>query len=175
MLSRNDSIVDDLLGDIYDRFNISLKESFTESDAFTDLTTSSSNLTEAKSWLVDSDLNETSNNTSIHGTKPYVKSYHSIKSSLRKLDVDSLRTLANELTLKSNQTSAKLIRQLRQKDKLALKLDKNCDVLTSILQARSLKRSWLMVFYYILSFNAKKRISRCIFFFSELPQAIVIS
>ena len=58
MLSRNDSIVDGLLGDIYDRFNISLKENFNESDAFTDLTVSSFNLTESKSWQMDSDLTE---------------------------------------------------------------------------------------------------------------------
>ena len=58
-------------------------------------------------------------------------------------DLKSLNALVNELILKSNQTSAKLIRQLRQKDKLLLKLDKNCDILTSILQARSLKRSKL--------------------------------
>ncbi len=144
MLSRNESIVDDLLGDIYDRFNISLKENFTESDVFTDITASSSNLTDGK-W-VDSDLNETSNTTSNH--KNYVKSYHNIKSTLRKLDVGSLRVLVNELTLKSNQTSTKLIKQLRQKDKLALKMDKNCDVLTSILQARSLKRSMFINSFY---------------------------
>ena len=134
MLSRNDSIVDGLLGDIYDRFNVSLKDNFNESDAFTDLTMSSLNLNETKSSLIDSDLNDLT-------TKHFGKSYYSIKSSLRKLDINSLRSLHNELTLKSNQTSAKLIRHLRQKDKLILKLDKNCDILTSILQARSLKRS----------------------------------
>lgn len=80
MLSRNDSIVDGLLGDIYDRFNISLKESFNESDAFTDQTMSSSNFTEAKSWLLDSDMNEPN-------TKNFGKSYQGIKSSLKKLGI----------------------------------------------------------------------------------------
>ena len=38
---RNDSLVEGLLGDIYDRFNISFKESF-DSDVFTELSMSSS-------------------------------------------------------------------------------------------------------------------------------------
>lgn len=133
--NRNDSIVDNLLGDIYDRFNVSLKDSFNESDAFTDLTMSSSNLTENNKWAID-DSDMTESNSNIR----YGKSYHSIKLSIQRLDVESLRYLVNELTLKSNQTSTKLIKHLRQKDKLLAKLDKNCDILTSILQARSLKR-----------------------------------
>ena len=45
------------------------------------------------------------------------------------------------MSTKVNQVSAKLIKQLRQKDKLALKLNRNCDILTALLQAKSLKRS----------------------------------
>ena len=36
---RNDSLVEGLLGDIYDRFNISFKESF-DSDVFTEMSSS---------------------------------------------------------------------------------------------------------------------------------------
>jgi hypothetical protein len=80
MLSRNDSIVDGLLGDIYDRFNISLKENFNESDGFTDLTVSSYNCTESKSQN-DSDLTE-SNSKYNNG-----KGYLGLKSSLKKLGI----------------------------------------------------------------------------------------
>jgi hypothetical protein len=45
------------------------------------------------------------------------------------------------MNLKINQSSAKLIRQLKTKDKLAAKLNRNCDILTALLQARSEKRS----------------------------------
>jgi hypothetical protein len=45
------------------------------------------------------------------------------------------------MSTKVNQVSAKLIKQLRQKDKLAFKLNRNCDILTALLQAKSLKRS----------------------------------
>lgn len=55
MLARNDSIVDGLLGDIYDRFNVSFKESF-DSDVFTELSMSSTRFsgTESRSCM-DSD------------------------------------------------------------------------------------------------------------------------
>ena len=78
MLCKNDSIVDDLLGEIYDRFNVSFKESFNESEVFSELSMSSSTFPENKSWLLDSDLNEPNE-------KYYGKSYHSIKTSLKKL------------------------------------------------------------------------------------------
>ena len=55
--------------------------------------------------------------------------------------VNDLKDLVNEMSSKVNQISAKLIRQLRQKDKLASKLNRNCDILTALLQAKSLKRS----------------------------------
>ena len=54
---------------------------------------------------------------------------------------NDLRELVNEMSTKVNQISTKLIRQLRQKDKLASKLNRNCDILTALLQAKSLKRS----------------------------------
>lgn len=81
MLSRNDSIVDGLLGDIYDRFNISLKENFNESDTFTDLTVSSYNFTESKSWQIDSDMTES------NAKYNYGKGYVGMKSSLKKLGI----------------------------------------------------------------------------------------
>ena len=45
------------------------------------------------------------------------------------------------MTTRTNQMNAKLVRELKNKDKLASKLNRNCDVLTALLQAKSLKRS----------------------------------
>jgi hypothetical protein len=55
--------------------------------------------------------------------------------------VAELTILVTEMTIKTNQMSAKLIRELKQKDKLAFKLNRSCDVLTALLQAKSQKRS----------------------------------
>jgi hypothetical protein len=57
------------------------------------------------------------------------------------LGLNALRNLVAEMSTETNQMSAKLIRQLKQKDKLVSKLNKSCDILTALLQARSLKRS----------------------------------
>ena len=56
-----------------------------------------------------------------------------------------MKNLVNEMSLKVNQSSAKLIRQLKQKDKIAVKLNRNCDILTALLQAKSEKRSKLEI------------------------------
>jgi hypothetical protein len=52
------------------------------------------------------------------------------------------------MSTKTNQMSAKLVRELKKKDKLASKLNRSCDVLTALLQAKSLKRSKFL-FYHI--------------------------
>jgi hypothetical protein len=54
------------------------------------------------------------------------------------------------MTTESNQISVRLVKQLKQKDKLMSKLNRNCDVLTAMLQARSLKRStYIFEIYHI--------------------------
>ena len=52
-----------------------------------------------------------------------------------------MKALINDMSVKVNQNSAKLIRQLKAKDKLTAKINRNCDILTAFLQARSEKRS----------------------------------
>ncbi len=60
--------------------------------------------------------------------------------------VTELTNLVNEMKLKTNQMSAKMIRELKHKDKLQSKLNRSCDVLTALLQAKSLKRSMCALF-----------------------------
>ena len=56
-------------------------------------------------------------------------------------DLGELRQLQHELRRHVTQVSARLIRQLKQRDRHVAKHTKNCDVITAILQASSLKRS----------------------------------
>lgn len=54
--------------------------------------------------------------------------------------VDAIQSMIAELQQSTIQMSTKLVRQLKRKDHLAAKLRKNCDILTAIIQAASLKR-----------------------------------
>uniref|UniRef100_A0A6I8PAY1 TBC1 domain family member 30 n=1 Tax=Ornithorhynchus anatinus TaxID=9258 RepID=A0A6I8PAY1_ORNAN len=55
-------------------------------------------------------------------------------------DAGELRSILQELKSRINVQSTKVLRQLKQKDRLLHKLQKNCDVLTACLQAVSQKR-----------------------------------
>ncbi|XP_069485864.1 TBC1 domain family member 30 isoform X2 [Ambystoma mexicanum] len=59
---------------------------------------------------------------------------------LRRTDVSDLKAIRQELNYRISVQSAKLIRQLRQKDRLQHKQQKNCDIVTACLQAVSQKR-----------------------------------
>ncbi|KAM5170980.1 TBC1 domain family member 30 isoform 2-T2 [Mantella aurantiaca] len=59
---------------------------------------------------------------------------------LRKKDFSELKTIRRELKRRVEVQSVKLLRQLRQKDRLQHKLQKNCDIVTACLQAVSQKR-----------------------------------
>lgn len=54
---------------------------------------------------------------------------------------EELRAIIQEAKYRSGLQSAKLIRQLRRRDRLSHKLQKNCDIITACLQAVSQKRS----------------------------------
>ncbi|CAF0808804.1 unnamed protein product [Brachionus calyciflorus] len=126
---RNESLVDGLLGDIYDRFNITFKENL-DSDVFTEMSLSSSRYSG-----IDLDTESNADHES-----ECRKNYKLSKSTLQSLDPKELTLLINEMSSKINQISSKLIRQLKQKDKLLSKLNRNFDVITALLQANSLKR-----------------------------------
>ncbi|XP_039559761.1 TBC1 domain family member 30 isoform X3 [Passer montanus] len=59
---------------------------------------------------------------------------------LRLKDVDELTTIKQELNYRISVQSAKLLRLLKQKDRLVQKVQKNCDIVTACLQAVSQKR-----------------------------------
>ena len=73
-------------------------------------------------------------------------------------DLGELRQLQHELRRHVTQVSARLIRQLKQRDRHVAKHNKNCDVITAILQASSLKRSEYQYFtlQYISNENYMK-------------------
>ncbi|XP_071408388.1 TBC1 domain family member 30 isoform X5 [Pithys albifrons albifrons] len=59
---------------------------------------------------------------------------------LRLKDVGELTTIKRELSYRISLQSAKLLRLLKQKDRLVQKVQKNCDIVTACLQAVSQKR-----------------------------------
>ncbi|XP_030335165.1 TBC1 domain family member 30 isoform X4 [Strigops habroptila] len=59
---------------------------------------------------------------------------------LRLKDVDELTTIKRELNYRISVQSAKLLRLLKQKDRLVHQVQKNCDIVTACLQAVSQKR-----------------------------------
>ncbi|XP_048661700.1 TBC1 domain family member 30 isoform X3 [Marmota marmota marmota] len=59
---------------------------------------------------------------------------------LRQKDHNELKTILQELKYRIGIQSAKLLRQLKQKDRLLHKLQRNCDIVTACLQAVSQKR-----------------------------------
>ena len=61
--------------------------------------------------------------------------------------VDELRRMISELHHRINHSSARLVRQLKRKDRHLARLQKNCDVVTAVLQAASLKRRKFIQFH----------------------------
>ncbi|XP_042637140.1 TBC1 domain family member 30 [Orycteropus afer afer] len=59
---------------------------------------------------------------------------------LRQKDINELKMILRELKYRIGIQSAKLLRQLKQKDRLLHKVQKNCDIVTACLQAVSQKR-----------------------------------
>lgn len=57
------------------------------------------------------------------------------------IDTNELKTILQELKYRIGIQSAKLLRQLKQKDRLLHKVQRNCDIVTACLQAVSQKRS----------------------------------
>ncbi|KAI4546422.1 hypothetical protein MG293_002977 [Ovis ammon polii] len=57
------------------------------------------------------------------------------------IDTNELETILRELKYRIGIQSAKLLRQLKQKDRLVHKVQRNCDIVTACLQAVSQKRT----------------------------------
>lgn len=59
-------------------------------------------------------------------------------------DVKQLQEVIKVLQHRTSIVSSRLVRQLKRRDHRLVRLQKNCDVLTAVLQAASLKRSKLV-------------------------------
>ncbi|KAL5014864.1 hypothetical protein ScPMuIL_009134 [Solemya velum] len=122
VIDRRASIVDDLLFEIYDRWQDTRRDSF------------------------DSDFTECSSTSEFfHGRHSFgeVEGRNSDKLHRAVLEVQNekqLRSMFSELQHRINQTNIRLVRQLKRRDRRLAKLQHNCDIVTAILQASSLKR-----------------------------------
>ncbi|CAF3320973.1 unnamed protein product [Rotaria socialis] len=125
-IPRQDSIIDSLLSVIYERDgSVYALSSSQDSDTVTtgDYTDRSLNIHRLSD---DSMINDS--NTSFS------------KSNLANKSTQELRYLCTHLQQQIGQLNAILVKNLRHRDKNLSKLQKNCDIITAILQAASLKR-----------------------------------
>ena len=63
--------------------------------------------------------------------------------------VGQLRSLVNEMKRGISQMSARLVKQLKRRERRIAKLKTNCDIITAIIQASSPKRSKLSYMYLV--------------------------
>ncbi|CAG2242121.1 TBC1 domain family member 30 [Mytilus edulis] len=119
------SIVDDLLFEIYDRWHDARHDSF-ESDTFTECSSTS----DIFPWRKNS----------IHLD---IEAKHSGKlnrSTLESQSLGQVRKMVSELQYRNNCMSARLVRQLKRRERRLAKLQHNFDIVTAIIQASSQKR-----------------------------------
>ncbi|XP_070557709.1 LOW QUALITY PROTEIN: TBC1 domain family member 30-like [Ptychodera flava] len=122
------SIVDGLLCEIYDKYHGHRSDSF-DSDGFTECSSNSDavHLTSSRSDTIQQQL------ANRHTTRLH-RAYLNTKS------VDELREMKRDLQREIAMFSARLVKQLKRRERRLAKLQKNQDVLTAILQAVSQKR-----------------------------------
>ncbi|XP_013384908.1 TBC1 domain family member 30-like isoform X2 [Lingula anatina] len=123
---RQASIVDDLLFEIYDRWHVTHRDSF-DSDTFTEASSTSEVFHSGRYGSYQLELEQR------HSNKLN-------KAFLQNKEEAELRRMVHELKHTVAQMNTRLVRQLRKRDHMKAKLQKNCDVVTAVLQAASLKR-----------------------------------
>ncbi|XP_066284091.1 TBC1 domain family member 30-like isoform X1 [Branchiostoma lanceolatum] len=122
------SLIDGLLCELYDRIPYGLGRDSLDSDTYTEYSSTSEVHcagTRSEQELEPSHLTYTSRVQS---------------ACLREKEVKELRQMVEEQRRRTNVISQKLVRQLKRRDRRKSKLQKNCDILTAILQAVSEKR-----------------------------------
>ncbi|VDI41858.1 Hypothetical predicted protein [Mytilus galloprovincialis] len=120
------SIVDDLLFEIYDRWHDARHDSF-ESDTFTECSSTSDIFPWRKNSILHLDI----------------EAKHSGKlnrSTLESQSLGQVRKMVSELQYRNNCMSARLVRQLKRRERRLAKLQHNFDIVTAIIQASSQKR-----------------------------------
>ncbi|KAK7101893.1 hypothetical protein V1264_020204 [Littorina saxatilis] len=124
-LDRQHSIVDGLLFEIYDRWHGSRADSF-DSDTFTECSSTSEVFhTRWDSYYETADQRI---------DKQYTRSF------LESQSTEQLKRMVSDMQRSVGQTSGRLVRQLKRRDRRLAKQSRNCDVVTAVLQAASLKR-----------------------------------
>ncbi|CAF1137875.1 unnamed protein product [Rotaria sordida] len=125
-ITRQDSIIDSLLSAIYERDgSIYGLSSSQDSDTVTtgDCTDQSMN------------IRRFSDSSMLHDNNTVFS-----KSNLANKSIQELRHLCAHMQQEISQANAILVKNLRHRDKNLSKLKRNCDIITAILQAASLKR-----------------------------------
>ncbi|XP_053319376.1 TBC1 domain family member 30-like isoform X2 [Spea bombifrons] len=129
--SRTSSLVNGLLTELYDTY----RSGSTSGHLYHDSVDSSTEASGSDAFLSRSNpesgfLQELSEKQSRRHQIQYLK----------QKDIGELKSIRGELDHQIGVQSAKLLRQLKQKDRLQNKLQKNCDIVTACLQAVSQKR-----------------------------------
>lgn len=119
--SHRSSVFDDLLFEIYNRFHYGYKDSL-DSDTFTDMTESDVVLCRTEQGRTD-------------GEKVRLN-----VANLTGRDIYQLRELVANLSHHSTQTSSRLVKQLKARERHLTSLREKYDIMTAILHASSLKR-----------------------------------
>ncbi|XP_074645749.1 TBC1 domain family member 30-like [Tubulanus polymorphus] len=125
-LKQQHSIVDDLLFEIYNRWQYQQRDSF-DSDTFTECSSTSDAFFGRHDSLQLSELDQR------HSRRIHT-------AFLLNQNIPELKRMVSDLQLSICQANAKLVRQLKRRDRRRAKLYKNCDIITAVLQASSLKR-----------------------------------
>ncbi|XP_043943992.1 TBC1 domain family member 30 isoform X2 [Protopterus annectens] len=126
--SRTQSIVDGLLTELYDTYTCGARNAFDSVDSSTEASSSDAFLGRSNSGSrFLQELQEKQ-------TRRHQMNY------LAQKEIDELKRIIEELRYRIGVQSAKLIRQLKRKDRSLRKIQKNCDVVTACLQAVSQKR-----------------------------------
>ncbi|KAI1888462.1 hypothetical protein AGOR_G00185400 [Albula goreensis] len=122
------SIVDCLLVELYDTYSSNNRKSVDSLDSSTEASSSDAFL--GRSNTGSNFLQELQEKH----TRRHQMSY------LAQKDTEELKSIVQEVNYRIAIQSAKLIRQLKRKDRLYNKVQKNCDIVTACLQAVSQKR-----------------------------------
>ncbi|XP_060593991.1 TBC1 domain family member 30-like [Ruditapes philippinarum] len=124
-LDSQSSIVDGLLSEIYDRWHDHRHDSF-DSDTFTECSSTS----EFMHWR----------RHSVHLKIAGRSLGHLHRGILQDYGLKDLRSLLTDISRHVSQMSARLVRQLKRRERRMSKLQNNCDIVTAIIQASSPKR-----------------------------------
>ncbi|XP_041112928.1 TBC1 domain family member 30-like isoform X2 [Polyodon spathula] len=127
-LAPRSSIVDYLLIELYDTYTCNSRKSADSVDSSTEASSSDAFL--GRSNTESNFLQELQEKQ----TKRHQMQY------LAQKDIDELKRIIQEVNYRIGVQSAKLVRQVKRKDRLANKVQKNNDIITACLQAVSQKR-----------------------------------